>query len=178
MNEPHDRFEDDLRADLTRLAAEGPAAPHADRVLRRLRRRTVRRAVFAATGAVVLAAAVLTTAPLLYPPAPEGGTGSGAPPVVVARENAVEPLPPTTDSRQVEATLARYLASAGAPDSMLVTKSPADGVSFVVPGRTAFSTQVMSRDLETIFQNFEQVNVSMRGGKAAMVLLRAERSQG
>jgi len=178
MTDPHDRFEDDLRAGLSRLAAEGPAAPHADRVLRRLRRRAVRRAVFAAASVAVLAAIVLTTAPLLYPPAPGGGINPGVPPVVVAQQSTVEPLPPTTDSRQVETTLARYLASAGAPDSMLVTKSPGDGVSFVVPGRTAFSTQAMSRDLETIFQNFEQVNVSMRGGKAAMVLLRAERSQG
>src|SRR5688572_27210476 len=119
-------FEIELRRRLIRLAARGPAAPPAEALLRRIRRRRFRRAGWGAAALGLILLAFFCR----FPGKPERiheATVAGSPP------RAIEPLSPGAPLPDIEKRLESYFKDLGWTRGRLV-KDSGKGVSFVFSG--------------------------------------------
>jgi len=102
---PDERFEEQLRQDLARLASRAGRGPAPAGMLARLRRRTVRRRLLAGSAGATFAAAgvlLLLLAPEVERPTPAPGPGN---PAAVARAKPEVPTDPLVEMARLEAEI-------------------------------------------------------------------------
>ena len=176
MSHEDERFEEELRSDLSRMGERAGRAPSPDEVMGKLRRRSLRRRLLAGGAvAAVMAAAVIVV--LSHPQRPAAGVPSAAeqnqasPERPIMARSVAFPLRISAKPEEVESALRTCLESRGLTGSLWAEKAPDEGLSYILVASIPTGPLDLKEDLEQIFQNFEIASVWLRNGDLSYSLL-------
>ena len=160
MSCDNDQFERELRDGLKGLSQRAGAGPSPEQVARRLRQRTTSRYLMA-SGA--LAATVIVVFGIAIS-LPRGASDSQMLSTTgKANQLSTAPLQRHAGRAEIELALRKYVDAAGLKGTLVIDKSPRDGLSYAFSGKVAGQTPLAVRaNLELLFQRFDVVHVVLR----------------